>query len=151
MPVTIERATIFDITPLLRLLDKWFDETLLEGLPRDCTYSAVWLADLIHRQLVLVARLDEKIIGAIGLMFTHLPWNNLVSIITNPFIMTEKEYRHLGVANKLIGEAKEFAKKNKLILQICHMSAKDAKLKDRYLESIQGFKYAGGTLYYTGE
>lgn len=151
MEVIIDRATIFDQTPLLRLLDKWLDETLLEGLPRDCKYSGVWLADLIHRHMVLVARLGDKIVGSLALMLTHLPWNNEVNILTNPFLMTEEEYRHLGVTNKLIKAAKDFAKEHKLILQICHMSGKDAEKKDRYLEMIQGFKYAGGSLYYTGE
>lgn len=151
MDVIIERATIFDQTPLLRLLDKWFDESLIKGLPGECEYSGVWLAQLIYDQLVLVARLGDKIIGALALSLNYLPWNNKVPILTNPFLMTEKEHRGKGTANKLIAAAKQFAFEKKLILQISHMSGKDAKLKDRYLESIQGFKYAGGNLYYLGE
>lgn len=150
MDITINRATILDHSRILNLLITWFDEALLKGLPNVCGYTGVWLSTLISQHLVLMACQGDKLVGCIGLKLGYLPWNNEVNILVNEFLMTEKEARKLGVADKLIKAAKDFAKKGGLILTMGHFSGKDAELKDRYL-GHHGFKYGGGNFFYLGE
>lgn len=151
MSISINRATIYEHGALVELLISWFDESKDESIPKPCAYSGVWLADLIARHVVLVAKLGDKVIGAIGLKITHFPWNNEVYILTDNFFMTDKEFRHLGVADKLIKAAKDFANEFKHILVIGHFSGLNPELKDRYLSSKHGFKYLGGNFIYKGE
>jgi GNAT superfamily N-acetyltransferase len=151
MSISINRATIYDHGAIVELLIAWFDECQDESIPRPCAYSGQWLADLIAKHIVLVAKHDGKLIGVIGLKFTHFPWNNEVSILTDNFFMTDPEYRYLGVADKLIKASKSFAKEFKHILVIGHFSGLHPELKDRYLSSKHGFKYLGGNFIYKGE
>lgn len=151
MSISINRANIYDHGAILELLVSWFDEITEPNIPKPCAHTGVWLADLIARHIVIVAKLEDKIVGCIGLRFTHFPWNNEVTALSDDFLMTDKEFRHLNIADKLIKSAKSFAKEFKHILMIGHFSGLHPELKDKYLSLFHGFKYLGGNFIYTGE
>lgn len=150
MEVMISRATILDHTRILSLLIEWFDEALVDGIPKTCGFTGVWLADLIAKHLVLIATLEDKLIGCIGLRMGYIPWNNEEQLLFNDFLMTSKDARNTGVANKLIEATKDFAKKANVTLFMGHFSGKNPEAKDKYFQ-LKGFKYAGGNLIYKGE
>jgi hypothetical protein len=151
MSIIIKKATYLDHGRILELILKWFDEVTTEDIPKACNYTGVWLADLIARHAVIIAEWGGNIVGAIGLKFTNFPWNNEVTILSDDFLMTDKESRHLGVADKLIKGAKGLANELKLPLMLGHFSGTQAELKDKYLSKIHGFKYLGGHFIYKGE
>lgn len=151
MDVKINRASIYDHGAILELLISWFDEAKVPNIPMPCAFTGVWLADLIARHIVFTAKIDGKLVGTLGLRFTHFPWNNLVVVLSDDFLMTDSEYRQFNVAESLIKAAKEFAKEFKHPLMIGHFSGLHAELKDKYLSQFHGFKYLGGHFIYTGE
>ncbi len=151
MTVTINKATVFDHGQLIELLMTWFDECDCDYIPKTCSYTGIWMADLIARHMVLVAKIEDKIVGSLGLRITHFPWNNEVKVLSDDFLMVDKEFREYGVANKLITAAKDLAKEFKHLLMIGHFSGTDTKLKDRYFSQIQGLQYLGGNFIYKGE
>lgn len=151
MEVTINRATPYDFSKIYELLVDWFKECACDLIPKPCNYSTVWLADLIAKHIVLIAKVNEKVVGTIGLRLTYFPWNNEVQALTDDFLMTDKEYRHLKVADKLIEAAKKVAVDLKFILMMGHFSGLHAELKDKYFSKFHGFKYLGGNFIYNGE
>lgn len=150
MNVTIMKATVLDHSRILTLGYEWFKEASINGFPDICNYTGVWLADMIAKHLVLIATIEEKLVGGIGLRFGYIPWNNEVPILVNDFLMTDKQYRKYGVAQRLIEAAKDFANKSKMFLLVGHFSGTYPELKDKFL-STKGFKYAGGNYVYKGE
>lgn len=150
MNCIIRRANLKDHGAILELLLQWFDECAVPNYPRECNYTGVWLADLIANHIVLIAEIDEKIVGTVSLKIGYLPWNNEQSMIFNDFLMTNKNYRKEGITNKLIDECKKCSEKIKQPLFIGHLSGADAELKDRYF-SMKNMQYVGGYFIYNGE
>ncbi len=149
MEIIIRRADYTEHSAIFKLLLKWFDELSIEGVPAECGYSVVWLADLIVRHHVIVATIDDKIVGCLGLRSGFFPWNNECSCLFNDFLMTEVNSRGTGVADKLIKAAKQYADDNNYLFIVGHITGTDAKLKDKYLQ-LKGFQYGGGNFFYKG-
>ncbi len=151
MDILITRATIYDHGELLELLLSWFDECTDDSIPKPCAFTGVWLADLIAKHIVITAKVNGKLVGSIGLKRTYFPWNNEKVVLTDDFLMTDKEFRYLGTARELIKAAKNFANEFDFTLLVGHFSGLQPELKDRYLMLFHGFKYLGGNFIYKGE
>lgn len=150
MEIAIKKATLLEHTAILELLLEWFNELTINGLPHICGFTGVWLAELISKHMVITACIDKKIVGILGLKYGFMPWNNEVGVLFGEFLMTDKEYREKGVADKIIEAAKAFSKQTKLTLMMGHFTGTDASLKDKFL-CIKGFQYGGGNFFYKGD
>ena len=148
--IIITNANLLDHSEVLKLLIKWFDESLIDGVPKVCAFTGIWLSDMIANQIVLIATLNQEIVGTLGLKMGFFPWNNQQKVIFADFIMTEPTKRHLKVADKLIKEAKNIAESLKLTLVAGHFTGRYAELKDKYLEKMHGFTYGGSNFFYKG-
>lgn len=145
----IRTATILDHTAILTLLIKWFDESqVIKGYDKA---ACGWLSDMIclPSNTVLVAEYNGMIVGCLGLRTTSMPWNSSKTFMCCDFIMTEKEYRTLGVANELMKEVKRVTDSTGLILLIGNSSGLDIDLKDKYF-TMQGFTMLGSNFSYNG-
>ncbi len=150
MEIIIRKAAYTDHSAIFTLLLKWFDELSIEGIPAECPYSVVWLADLMARHHVVVATIDNKVVGCLGLRLGFIPWNNEVPALFNDFLMTDIDIREFGVADLLIRAAKDHADEAQLTLILGHFTGTNADLKDRYFK-LKGFKYGGGNFFYKGD
>lgn len=145
----IRAATIFDHSAILCLLIEWFDESqVIKGYDDS---ACNWLSEMISmpHNMVLVAEYNDMIVGCLGLRTTCMPWNKSCNFLSADFIMTEKEYRYLGIGTELLREAKKVADFDGLLLLAGNSTGLDSRLKDKYFQ-MHGFKMLGSNFSYNG-
>lgn len=145
--VEIRKANMFDHTAVLKLLIEWFEESqVINGYDKS---ASCWLSNLINSEnsVVFLAEHEGKVIGSIGIRKTLMPWNSQSWFLVSDFIMTDKEHRSIGVAEKLMKASKDLSDSEGIPLLIGHMTGTHAELKDKFLQ-MKGFTYLGGNLSY---
>lgn len=142
----IRNATMFDHTGILECLIRWLDEGSVD-YPPPTSALGYWISKVLRDGYVLVIEEDGKIVGTIGMSYTHFPWNDKMWIMNNEWLHILTENRANGVADKLIKLVKEYADNRKMPIRFDVMNDKDVDKKDRFIQ-MKGARYVGGNFIY---
>jgi hypothetical protein len=145
--IIIRKATYLDISEILLLFNKYLEDAKVREYPPSCDYTGVWIADLIHRHVFLVAEIDKKIVGMLGFRFTSFPWNDKALCLASDIYMVDSEYRKSKASRSLLEESKRLGETLNMMIVFGIMTGVDAELKDRFTR-MGGFKYLGGNFIY---
>lgn len=138
-----------DITQLIAMAYKTFDENELEGTGNDRDFDKITLSltDWVIKDAVLVKRNEDNdkfIDGFIALRTSTTWWSEDPVLYTGIFYI-KPEKRSFKLAKALLMAAKEYAIMNDIPLVIDIIDNKDVQRKTKLLEYL-GFKRLG-TLY----
>lgn len=104
-----------------------------------------WVVSIMTNGYVVVAERAGRLIGAIGVQPTPLPFNLKEVVLRDQFFYVSKAHREGGVANALMKKVQAWAAAGRLPLIMNIISGLNTEKLDRFYR-IQGGTYAGGTL-----
>lgn len=148
--VIVRKATLEDLNIIqklnykLFLLEKEkFDDTLITDWPLS-TYGEEYFKTAIENDIVLVAIIDDKIVGYIvGSLNTEGTYNNIKQAELNNMYVCE-EYRSIGIGTKLFNQLKTICIQNGM--QEIKVVADYKNIKAINFYKNNGFKEAEITL-----
>jgi len=103
-------ATVEDISELYMMLQVMHSETIDGTSPIDSEKLTSAINNALHRGVVVVAEIDNKIVGSIGGMETSDWWSS-EKYLADLFFFVYKEHRKSTIAVKLIKSFMEIGKK----------------------------------------
>ena len=95
----------------------------------------------IHRGVIVVAEIDNKIVGSIAGMETSDWWSS-EKYLADLFFFVYKENRTSTIAVRLIKSFMEIGKKTNMKMKLGHVYSGDGDRKDKFYERL-GFVKAG--------
>lgn len=142
----IREATILDHTEIVKSIMRQIEARIL-NYPAPNNAIATWVMSVIMNGYVIVAEQEEKIVGTIGMGFTHFPWNDEIWIMNNDWLHVDEDFRTHNLASQLIEKVKEFATQKGLIARFDVINDGKVEKIDKFLE-IKGMRYMGGNFIY---
>ena len=134
-------ATVEDISELYMMLQVMHSETINGTSPIDSEKLTSAINNALHRGVVVVAEIDNKIVGSIGGMETSDWWSS-EKYLADLFFFVYKEHRKSTIAVKLIKSFMEIGKKANMKMKLGHVYSGDGDRKDKFYERL-GFVKAG--------
>jgi GNAT superfamily N-acetyltransferase len=134
-------ATVEDISELYMMLQVMHSETINGTSPIDSEKLTSAINNALHRGVVVVAEIDNKIAGSIGGMETSDWWSS-EKYLADLFFFVYKEHRQSTIAVKLIKSFMEIGKKANMKMKLGHVYSGDGDRKDKFYERL-GFVKAG--------
>ena len=134
-------ATVEDISELYMMLQVMHSETIDGTSPIDSEKLTSAINNALHRGVVVVAEIDNKIVGSIGGMETSDWWRS-EKYLADLFFFVYKEHRKSTIAVKLIKSFMEIGKKANMKMKLGHVYSGDGDRKDKFYERL-GFVKAG--------
>jgi len=134
-------ATVEDISELYMMLQVMHSETIDGTSPIDSEKLTSAINNALHRGVVVVAEIDNKIVGSIGGMETSDWWSS-EKYLADLFFFVYKEHRKSTIAVKLIKSFMEIGKKTNMKMKLGHVYSGDGDRKDKFYERL-GFVKAG--------
>ena len=134
-------ATVEDISELYMMLQVMHSETIDGTSPIDSEKLTSAINNALHRGVVVVAEIDNKIAGSIGGMETSDWWSS-EKYLADLFFFVYKEHRKSTIAVKLIKSFMEIGKKANMKMKLGHVYSGDGDRKDKFYERL-GFVKAG--------
>jgi len=134
-------ATVEDISELYMMLQVMHSETIDGTSPIDSEKLTSAINNALHRGVVVVAEIDNKIVGSIGGMETSDWWSSEKNL-ADLFFFVYKEHRKSTIAVKLIKSFMEIGKKTNMKMKLGHVYSGDGDRKDKFYERL-GFVKAG--------
>jgi len=134
-------ATVEDISELYMMLQVMHSETIDGTSPIDSEKLTSAINNALHRGVVVVAEIDNKIVGSIGGMETSDWWSS-EKYLADLFFFVYKEHRKSTIAVKLIKSFMEIGKKANMKMKLGHVYSGDGDRKDKFYERL-GFVKAG--------
>jgi len=134
-------ATVEDLSELYMMLQVMHSETIDGTSPIDSEKLTSAINNALHRGVVVVAEIDNKIVGSIGGMETSDWWSS-EKYLADLFFFVYKEHRKSTIAVKLIKSFMEIGKKANMKMKLGHVYSGDGDRKDKFYERL-GFVKAG--------
>ena len=134
-------ATVEDISELYMMLQVMHSETIDGTSPIDSEKLTSAINNALHRGVVVVAEIDNKIVGSIGGVETSDWWSS-EKYLADLFFFVYKEHRKSTIAVKLIKSFMEIGKKANMKMKLGHVYSGDGDRKDKFYERL-GFVKAG--------
>jgi GNAT superfamily N-acetyltransferase len=134
-------ATVEDLSDLYMMLQVMHSETIDGTSPIDSEKLTSAINNALHRGVVVVAEIDNKIVGSIGGMETSDWWSS-EKYLADLFFFVYKEHRKSTIAVKLIKSFMEIGKKANMKMKLGHVYSGDGDRKDKFYERL-GFVKAG--------
>jgi len=134
-------ATVEDLSELYMMLQVMHSETIDGTSPIDSEKLTSAINNALHRGVVVVAEIDNKIVGSIGGMETSDWWSS-EKYLADLFFFVYKEHRKSTIAVKLIKSFMEIGKKTNMKMKLGHVYSGDGDRKDKFYERL-GFVKAG--------
>jgi len=134
-------ATVEDISELYMMLQVMHSETIDGTSPIDSEKLTSAINNALHRGVVVVAEIDNKIVGSIGGIETSDWWSS-EKYLADLFFFVYKENRKSTIAVKLIKSFMEIGKKANMKMKLGHVYSGDGDRKDKFYERL-GFVKAG--------
>jgi len=134
-------ATVEDISELYMMLQVMHSETIDGTSPIDSEKLTSAINNALHRGVVVVAEIDNKIVGSIGGMETSDWWSSEI-YLADLFFFVYNENRQSKIAVKLIKSFMEIGKKANMKMKLGHVYSGDGDRKDKFYERL-GFVKAG--------
>jgi GNAT superfamily N-acetyltransferase len=123
------------------MLQVMHSETIDGTSPIDSEKLTSAINNALHRGVVVVAEIDNKIVGSIGGMETSDWWSS-EKYLADLFFFVYKEHRKSTIAVKLIKSFMEIGKKANMKMKLGHVYSGDGDRKDKFYERL-GFVKAG--------
>lgn len=166
MKIKIRRANGYDVVRLTRLLERGATEqrkgVWYPSPSQSAAKKIAYVLSLIDQAVVIVAEAfipspevggpeERKIVGAISMSVTRLPWSD-DWMLTNEFFYVREEYRDTDVADQLLSAAELFADTQKdqrtgqaaeLPMMLGMLTGVDTELKDELFKR-RNWVYSGG-------
>ena len=134
-------ATVEDLSELYMMLQVMHSETIDGTSPIDSEKLTSAINNALHRGVVVVAEIDNKIVGSIGGVETSDWWSS-EKYLADLFFFVYKEHRKSTIAVKLIKSFMEIGKKTNMKMKLGHVYSGDGDRKDKFYERL-GFVKAG--------
>ena len=134
-------ATVEDLSELYMMLQVMHSETIDGTSPIDSEKLTSAINNALHRGVVVVAEIDNKIVGSIGGVETSDWWSS-EKYLADLFFFVYKEHRKSTIAVKLIKSFMEIGKKANMKMKLGHVYSGDGDRKDKFYERL-GFEKAG--------
>jgi GNAT superfamily N-acetyltransferase len=134
-------ATVEDLSELYMMLQVMHSETIDGTSPIDSEKLTSAINNALHRGVVVVAEIDNKIVGSIGGVETSDWWSS-EKYLADLFFFVYKEHRKSTIAVKLIKSFMEIGKKANMKMKLGHVYSGDGDRKDKFYERL-GFVKAG--------
>ena len=134
-------ATVEDLSELYMMLQVMHSETINGTSPIDSEKLTSAINNALHRGVVVVAEIDNKIVGSIGGVETSDWWSS-EKYLADLFFFVYKEHRQSTIAVKLIKSFMEIGKKANMKMKLGHVYSGDGDRKDKFYERL-GFVKAG--------
>ena len=134
-------ATVEELSELYMMLQVMHSETIDGTSPIDSEKLTSAINNALHRGVVVVAEIDNKIVGSIGGMETSDWWSS-EKYLADLFFFVYKEHRKSTIAVKVIKSFMEIGKKANMKMKLGHVYSGDGDRKDKFYERL-GFVKAG--------
>ena len=134
-------ATVEDLSELYMMLQVMHSETIDGTSPIDSEKLTSAINNALHRGVVVVAEIDNKIVGSIGGVETSDWWSS-EKYLADLFFFVYKEHRQSTIAVKLIKSFMEIGKKANMKMKLGHVYSGDGDRKDKFYERL-GYVKAG--------
>jgi hypothetical protein len=137
-------ATVEDISELYMMLQVMHSETINGTSPIDSEKLTSAINNALHRGVVVVAEIDNKIAGSIGGMETSDWWSS-EKYLADLFFFVYKEHRQSKAAIKLVKSFLEIGRDANIKVKLGHVYSGDIDRKDNFYERLGMAKV--GSLY----
>lgn len=140
--IVYRRATAYDSVNIGRLIEEGLAKSGNKYPPVSPNKMMAWICRTIAVGYVVVADLNGRIVGSLGLGPYQYGWSEHWCV-ANEWMFVQPIYRERGTAEKLMELAALWCDSQNVPIIIGVQDIVDAELKDRFL-SIKGFVYGGG-------
>ena len=137
----IRKATLLDISAIIFLLSMMHKETEIKIPQMNSPKLVDKINQLLHQGIVLVAVIDNKVVGSIAGQVASDWWSE-EKHLTDAWFYVAKENRKSLIAKKLMQDFIKVAKEAKMKLRVGHIFSGDIQRKDKFFERL-GFVKAG--------
>lgn len=108
--IAIRRCTVQEILDCPDLLGEYADESAIDGMPRPCPDAPMYQALEANGKIVALGAFDEdRLVGFLVMLTVTLPHYS-EKVATAESFFVSAAYRRAGVGDRLLDEAKRFAK-----------------------------------------
>lgn len=146
--ITLRTAKPADAVAVMQAIRPMHEESAIQFPPIVEADALRWIIDVIERGFVVLAEVDGRIVGTLGLRVQTYPWNARVPFLYNTWFYVAPEFRKGGTAAKLLDKAKAAHHQHHGIGVLVDITtAVDAARKDRFMAAM-GFTYMGGLFAY---
>ena len=140
----IRLATVEDLSDLYMMLQVMHSETIDGTSPIDSEKLTSAINNALHRGVVVVAEIDNKIVGSIGGMETSDWWSDKL-YLADLWFFVYKEHRKSRAALRLVRSFLEIGRDAKMSVKLGHIYSGDIDRKDNFYERLGMAKV--GSLY----
>ena len=137
-------ATVEDISELYMMLQVMHSETIDGTSPIDSEKLTSAINNALHRGVVVVAEIDNKIVGSIGGMLNSDWWSS-EEYLGDFWFYVEPKSRNSKIAIKLVKGFIKIGNEANVIVKLGHVYSGDMERKDSFFKRLGLVK--AGSLY----
>ena len=137
----IRKANMLDISAIIYLLFKMHEETTIKPPKINSVKLIEKINYLFHKGIVLVAEVDNKIVGSIAGQVTEDWWSD-EKYVGDVWFYVFKDQRKSDVAKKLLQTYIKTSKDAKMKIRLGHLFSGDMDRKDKFFKRL-GLAKAG--------
>ena len=128
-------ATVEDLSELYMMLHVMHSDTIKGTSPIDSEKLTSAISHALHKGIVIVFEIDNKIVGSIGGVESSDWWSS-EKYLSDMWFFVYKEHRKSSIAVKLIKTFMKVAKKSKSKIKVGHVYSGDGERKDNFYERL---------------
>jgi hypothetical protein len=142
--MNIRRATPMDVSALYILLDKMHKETVMSVAPINPEKLIGAINTAIHRGVVLLAEVKNKIVGSIGGLASSEWWSDQMHL-SDMWFYVLPDSRNSSAAIKLVKSFIKIGNEASMKIKLGHVYSGDFERKDKFFGRLGLVK--AGSLY----
>ena len=131
----LRMATVQDLSELYVMLHVMHSETIDGTSPIDSEKLISAINTALHKGIVLVFEVDNKIVGSIGGLENSDWWSDK-KYLSDLWFFVYKQHRKSNIAVKLIKKFMQIGKKHNINTKLGHVYTGDSERKDKFYERL---------------
>lgn len=131
----LRMATVQDLSELYVMLHVMHSETIDGTSPIDSEKIISAINTALHKGIVLVFEIDDKIVGSIGGLENSDWWSDK-KYLSDLWFFVYKQHRKSNIAVKLIKKFMQIGKKHNINTKLGHVYTGDSERKDKFYERL---------------
>tara|TARA_R110000823_G_scaffold205983_1_gene336763 strand:- start:1897 stop:2331 length:435 start_codon:yes stop_codon:yes gene_type:complete len=131
----LRMATVQDLSELYVMLHVMHSETVDGTSPIDSEKLTSVINTALHKGIVLVFEVDNKIVGSIGGLESSDWWSDK-KYLSDLWFFVYKQHRKSNIAVKLIKKFMQIGKKHNINTKLGHVYTGDSERKDKFYERL---------------
>tara|TARA_R110001592_G_scaffold127259_1_gene338900 strand:+ start:1414 stop:1848 length:435 start_codon:yes stop_codon:yes gene_type:complete len=131
----LRMATVQDLSELYVMLHVMHSETIDGTSPIDSEKLISAINTALHKGIVLVFEIDDKIVGSIGGLENSDWWSDK-KYLSDLWFFVYKQHRKSNIAVKLIKKFMQIGKKHNINTKLGHVYTGDSERKDKFYERL---------------